>query len=373
MKRRPPYRADHVGSLLRPEAVKEARQAFAAKTMSADELADIEDDAIRSAIAKQEAAGLEVVTDGELRRSSFTGEFFSGLEGTTDVWTTPAIVPQGTGAAPIKQIRMQQVTGPLAFPEHPMLAEFRFTQQHTNAAAKMSIPAPAMLISSSRDWRGMVDRDVYPTLEALFADLVVTYRDAIAAFYKAGCRYLQFDDVNLAYFCDESWREKLKARGDDPDYLLNAWAEVSNAVLAGKPDDMFIATHICRGNFRSNWFAQGGYEPIADKLFNEFGYDGYLLEYDTERAGGFEPLRLVPRGDKVIVLGLTTTKSGALEARDAVIGRIEEASRFVDIDQLAVSPQCGFASTEEGNEISEAEQWDKLAEVVAIAREVWPN
>lgn len=368
-----PYRADTVGSLLRPEPVKRAREAVADETMSPQELTEIEDDAIRSAIAKQEAAGLQVVTDGEIRRTSFMGDFLSGLDGTTDVWTTPAIVPQGEGAAPMKPLRMQKVTGRLGFSDHPMLSHFDFVNRHTNVTAKMTIPAPAMLVSASRDWRSIVDQSVYSTLDALLADLATTYRDAVAAFYAAGCRYLQFDDVNLAYYCDASWREKLKARGDDPDVLLDAWAEVTNAALAERPDDMFVATHVCRGNFRSTWFAQGGYDPIADKLFNSFDYDGYLLEYDSDRAGSFEPLRFVPRGHKIVVLGLTTTKSGTIEDRSAVISRIEEAARFVDLDQLALSPQCGFASTEEGNEITESEQWAKLAEVVEIAQIVWPD
>ena len=368
-----PHRADHVGSLLRPNVVKQAREAVANQTISEQKLKTIEDDAIRNVIKKQEAVGLKVVTDGEIRRSSFSGDFLSGLDGTTDEWAQPGVVPKGDGAAPIKPIRIQRVTGKLGFSQHPMLAHFEFLKRNTSVTAKMTIPAPAMLISSSRDWRGIVDQSVYPTLDEMFADLASAYRDAVAAFYAAGCRYLQFDDVNLAYLCDPVWREKLKDRGDDPDYLLGAWAEVTNAAIANRPDDMFIATHVCRGNFRSNWFAQGGYEPIAEKLFTEFGYDGYLLEYDSDRAGGFEPLRFVPQGEKLIVLGLTTTKVGALEDRATIRSRIEAASHFVALDQLALSPQCGFASTEEGNVISESEQWDKLAEVVAIAREVWPD
>lgn len=339
--------------------------------MSGEELAEIENAAIAAAIARQESLGLEVVTDGEFRRSSFAGDFLSGLEGTTDVWATPGVVPQGDDAAPIRPIRIQKVTGKLGFSDHPMLSHFRFLIEHANVTAKMTIPAPAMLISSSRDWRGIVDATVYPSLNEMLADLAVTYRDAVTAFYDAGCRYLQFDDVNLAYFCDPSWRAKLLARGDDPDRMLDAWAEVTNAAVANRPADMFIATHVCRGNFRSNWFAQGGYEPIAETLFNKFDYDGYLLEYDTDRAGGFEPLRFVPRGEKIVVLGLTTTKSGALESRESIIKRIDAATRFVDLEQLALSPQCGFASTEEGNTVSESQQWEKLGEVVEIARAVW--
>jgi 5-methyltetrahydropteroyltriglutamate--homocysteine methyltransferase len=239
--------------------------------------------------------------------------------------------------------------------------------------AKMTIPSPMMLLSASRNWRQVVERSAYADIHELHSDLGVAYRGAIRAFYDAGCRYLQLDDVNLAYFCDASMREKLQARGDDPDTLLEQCIGVLSAALRDRPADMTITTHICRGNFRSTWFAQGGYEAIAEAIFNRLDYDGYFLEYDTERAGGFEPLRHVPKGRKRIVLGLVTTKAGALEAKDVLKRRVEAASRYVDVSQLCLSPQCGFASTEHGNLLSEEEQWRKLASIVELAREIWPD
>jgi 5-methyltetrahydropteroyltriglutamate--homocysteine methyltransferase len=242
---------------------------------------------------------------------------------------------------------------------------------HTRATPKITIPSPTMLVSASRDWREVVEPSAYARIEDLYADLAQAYRGTLRAFYDAGCRYLQLDDVNLAYFCDAAMREKLKARGDDPDALLEHTVRMLSTVLSDKPADMVVATHVCRGNFRSSWFAQGGYEAIAEAVFGRLNYDGYFLEYDTERAGGFEPLRFLPQGPKRVVLGLVTTKSGALEDKDAIKRRIEAASRYVALDQLCLSPQCGFASTEEGNLLSEEDQWAKLAEVVEIAREVW--
>jgi 5-methyltetrahydropteroyltriglutamate--homocysteine methyltransferase len=237
----------------------------------------------------------------------------------------------------------------------------------------MTIPSPTMLISASRDWREVIDPSAYPDIEGFYDDLVTTYRAALRAFYDAGCRYLQLDDVNLAYLCDAAMREKLRARGDDPEKMLRAWVRILSSVLADRPEDLMVTTHICRGNFRSSWFAQGGYEPIAEALFNEIDYDGYFLEYDSERAGGFEPLRFVPKGAKKVVLGLVTTKSGQLESKDLIRRRLDEASKFADLGQLALSPQCGFASTEEGNLLTEEEQWSKLAEIAAVAAEIWSD
>lgn len=372
MNKAPPFRADQVGSLLRPAVVKQAREDFANGNITAGELRAVEDAAIEALVAKQESIGIGAVTDGEIRRESWLGDFLSGLDGTETVLAVPGVVPQGTDA-PTKRIRIQTITGKLGFSEHVMLEHFGFLKKLAHVTAKMTIPAPAMLISASRDWREIIAQDVYPEIEGFYEDVGATYRAAVHAFYEAGCRYLQFDDVNLAYLCDPSWREKLQARGDDPDRMLESWVAVVNEAIADRPEDMFITTHVCRGNFRSSWFAEGGYEPIADMLLNRFDYDGYFLEYDTDRAGGFEPLRFLPKGDKAVVLGLITTKSGALENRDAIKKRIEAASKFVDIDQLCLSPQCGFASTEEGNLLAEEEQWNKLTEVVEIANEVWPD
>jgi 5-methyltetrahydropteroyltriglutamate--homocysteine methyltransferase len=372
MKETPPFRADHVGSLLRPPEIQRARARLAEGKLTHEELVAEEDRAIRRVIAKQESLGLRAITDGELRRATWMGDFLYALEGTSVVTAELPSDPQ-QGGAPRKTIKIPTVTGKIGFTDHPMLEHFRFLRDHTKAMPKLSIPAPAMIVSALRDWRDIVSSDIYPDIGELYHDLGLAYRDAVRAFYDAGCRYLQFDDVNLAYLCDSVSREKLKSRGDDPDAMLGTWVDVVNTAISDRPADLVICTHICRGNFRSRWLAEGGYEPIADALFNELDYNGYFLEYDTDRAGSFEPLRFVPKGRKFIVLGLITTKSGELENRDVIKSRIDEAARFVDIERLCLSPQCGFASTEEGNIITEDEQWAKLGEVVEIAREVWPD
>jgi 5-methyltetrahydropteroyltriglutamate--homocysteine methyltransferase len=265
------------------------------------------------------------------------------------------------------------VTGEIGFSNHPMLGHFRFVRENTKATPKMTIPAPAMMVSAARNWRQIVSRQAYADINDFYGDLGLAYRKAVKAFYDVGCRYLQFDDVNMAYLCDPNVRAQLKSRGDDPDTLLRTWVDVVNTAISNRPSDMVIATHICRGNFRSSWFASGGYEPIADVLFNQFDYDGYFLEYDSERAGGFEPLRFVPKGKKFVVLGLLTSKTGDLEDKGLIKSRIEAATRYVDLGQLCLSPQCGFSSTEHGNVLAEERQWDKLAEVVEIADEVWSD
>jgi 5-methyltetrahydropteroyltriglutamate--homocysteine methyltransferase len=371
---KPPFRADHVGSLLRPPEVKEARAKRARGEIGAGELRAVEDTAIERIVARQRAIGLRSATDGEIRRENWALDFLSGLQGTSVVIRNVAPTARGDGApATAQPMRITTVTGKLGFAAHPLLEHFKFLAAQTGVTAKMTIPSPTMLISASRDWREVVDRNAYPDIEGLYEDLATTYRTALRAFYDAGCRYLQLDDVNLAYLCDAAMREKLRARGDDPEKTLRTWVRILSSVLADRPKDLTVTTHICRGNFRSSWFAQGGYEPIADTLFNELDYDGYFLEYDSERAGGFEPLRFVPKGAKKVVLGLVTTKSGQLESKDLVRRRLEEATKHVDLGQLALSPQCGFASTEEGNLLTEDEQWSKLAEIVEIAAEVWPD
>jgi 5-methyltetrahydropteroyltriglutamate--homocysteine methyltransferase len=229
-----------------------------------------------------------------------------------------------------------------------------------------------MITTASRDWRQIVG-DAYDGLDAFYADMGAAYGQFVQAVYDAGCRYIQFDDVNMAYLCDADMRAKLASRGDDPDTLLDGWVRLINAALADKPADMTVTTHICRGNFKSQWFAQGGYEPIAERLFNDIPYDGYFLEYDNDRSGGFEPLRFLPKGDKRVVLGLMTTKTGELEDRDLIRERIEQASKIVPLDQLCLSPQCGFASHEDGNHLSEENQWAKLRQIVELAKEIWPD
>jgi 5-methyltetrahydropteroyltriglutamate--homocysteine methyltransferase len=372
MKTTPPFRAEHVGSLLRPADVRVARAERAEGKISAQQLAAVEDRAIERVVAHQEAIGLRSITDGEIRRESWAGDFLSGLDGTTTVLLDAPMPAEGQQRAEAaKPMKTAIVTGKIGFSDHPMLGHFRFVSESTKATPKMTIPAPAMMVSASRNWRQIVNREAYADINEFYGDLGLAYRKAVRAFYDVGCRYLQFDDVNLAYFCDPNTRAQLKLRGDDPDALLRTWVEVVNTAISDRPSDMVIATHICRGNFRSSWFASGGYEPIADVLFNQFDYDGYFLEYDSERAGGFEPLRFVPKGKKFVVLGLLTSKTGDLEDKGLIKSRIETATRYVDLGQLCLSPQCGFSSTEHGNVLTEEQQWDKLTEVVEIADEVW--
>lgn len=363
----PPFRAEHVGSLLRPPEVKRARAALEAGLISPDELTAAEDAAVDRLVQKQEAIGLKAVTDGEVRRRTWHGDFFAGLEGTTLV---PVTIEPEAGKPAI--VMIPAVAGRIAFRGHAMLRHFEYLAARASRMPKMTIPSPTMLVSALRDWRQVVRRDVYRDTAELYHDLGLAYRGILGAFYDAGCRYLQLDDVNLAYLCDPAVRARLRSRGDDPDALLTAWVELVNSVLAGRPDDLIVTTHVCRGNFRSTWLAEGGYEPIADALFNRFDYDGYFLEYDSERAGSFDPLRFVPAG-KFVVLGLVTTKTAEPDDRGAILERLDAAARFVAVERLGLSPQCGFASTEEGNLVDETAQWAKLATVVEIAAEVWPQ
>ncbi len=364
----PPFRADHVGSLLRPPPLKRARAEYAAGEIDMAALRDIEDRAVRDAVAAQQGLGLRAVTDGEYRRAWWHFDFLAGLDGVERVATGESLPFQGA----LTKHENIAVTGKVRFSGHYMLEHFRYLAAHSNGAvAKMTIPAPSVL--HFRGGRRSISTAVYPDLDEFFVDTAAAYRDLIAAFYAAGCRYLQFDDTVWAYLCSEKERDAARSRGDDPDPLPDRYREMINYALFNKPADMIITTHVCRGNFRSTWISEGGYEPVAETLLGGTDYDGYFLEYDSDRAGGFEPLRFVPRGDKRVVLGLITSKSGALEARDGVLRRIEEASAHVPLEQCCLSPQCGFASTEEGNVLSEDEQWTKLGLVVDIAREVWPG
>jgi 5-methyltetrahydropteroyltriglutamate--homocysteine methyltransferase len=360
----PPFRADQVGSLLRTPAIKEARAKRARGQISAADLARIEDDEICRLIRKQEEIGLRSISDGENRRAWWHYDFLGGLDGVKIVE-----VDQGLQFAGVQtKSQAPRVTGKIGFSGHPKLEHFRFLKANTRRTAKMTVPSPTAL--HYRGGRKAIDFSAYRDMEAFFFDLGTAYQKAIRAFAEAGCTYLQLDDVFLAYLCDPDQRQMLRDRGDDPDRLPRIYADLINHALAAKPAGMTITMHLCRGNFRSTFIASGGYEPIADLLFNTIDIDGYFMEFDTERAGGFEPLRFLPK-HKPAVLGLITTKSGALEERDAVKRRIEAAAKFADLGQLCLSPQCGFASTEEGNLISEDEQWAKLAMVVEIAGEVW--
>ncbi len=363
----PPFHADHVGSLLRPAAIKEARIRRAKGEIDAAALAEIEDREIARAIAKQEEIGLKAVTDGEYRRYAWMTDFLAGLDGAVEVEVK---LPASADRTDTETMRIARVTGKLGFSSHPMLDHFRYLAAHTEVTPKISIPSPSMLISVLREWREGVSAEAYPDLDEFRRDVGLAYRKAIRAFADAGCTYLQMDDCNLAYLCDPAFRERLVARGLDPDKVLDGFVEMIDAAIAEKPAGMTVATHVCRGNFRSTWFSQGGYEPVADAMFNRIGVDAYFLEYDSDRAGGFEPLRFVPES-KTIVLGLVTSKTPELEPKDTIRRRIDEAAKYVPLERLCLSPQCGFASTEHGNVLTEDQQWAKLAHVVAIAREVW--
>jgi 5-methyltetrahydropteroyltriglutamate--homocysteine methyltransferase len=361
----PPFRADHVGSLLRSAALKEARLRRERGEIDADALQEVEDREIVALIRRQQDVGLAAVTDGEYRRASWQTDFLVALDGVESYRGERKIKFQGPQPPPIL-LRLKGRLG--AFTGHPMIAHFRFVAANTKAMAKMTIPSPSSL--HFRYGRDAVPEAIYPDMEEFYRDLGATYRQVVRAFADAGCRYLQFDEVNLAYLCDPALRETVRARGDDPDALPGIYAAMINTAIADIPADMTITMHLCRGNFRSSFVASGGYEPIAAMLFNDIKVHGYFMEYDSPRAGGFEPLRLVPKG-KTVVLGLVTTKSGTLESRDDIKRRIDEAAKFIDGDQLCLSPQCGFASTEEGNTLTEAEQWRKLAMIVEIAEKVW--
>jgi len=359
----PPFRADHVGSLLRTERIKKARTQKAAGEITAEQLREIENEEIARIVEKQKEVGLQAVTDGEFRRAWWHFDFLENLDGVIGYEADSGIQfhQMQTNTHSIK------VVGKLDFSDHPMLEHFRFLRQAAGGhVAKMTIPSPSML-----HFRAEMEKGVYDDKEEFFHDLAQTYKKAIRSFYEAGCRYLQLDDTSWAYFCSEEQREQIRAKGHQPAELMELYAKTINEAIAGRPDDLRITMHICRGNFRSTWIASGGYEPVAEILFQGLNIDGFFLEYDSDRAGGFEPLRFVKRSDLQIVLGLITSKFGELENRDEVKRRIDEASRYVDMNQLNLSPQCGFASTEEGNLLTEEQQWAKLRHVVEIAEEVW--
>jgi 5-methyltetrahydropteroyltriglutamate--homocysteine methyltransferase len=361
----PPFRADHVGSLLRPAALKDARAKRERGEIDAAALKEIEDREIEKAIRKQEQIGLNAVTDGEFRRAFWNYDFLGALPGVEAYLGERKIKFEGVNPKPM----MLRVTGKLGrFETHPMLDHFKFVREHTRAVPKMTIPSPSSL--HFRYGRDAVPESIYPDMNEFYRDLGQTYAKAIRAFADAGCRYLQLDEVNFTYLCDPKLRAQVANRGDDPEQLPHVYARMINSAISDIPPDMTISMHLCRGNFRSTFVASGGYEPVAEILFNEIGVHGYFMEYDSERAGGFEPLRFVPKG-KTIVLGLVTSKSGRLESKDELKRRIDEAAKFVPLDQLCLSPQCGFASTEEGNILSEDEQWAKLARIVEVAQEVW--
>jgi 5-methyltetrahydropteroyltriglutamate--homocysteine methyltransferase len=361
----PPFRADHVGSLLRTAPLKEARLKRERGEIDAAALKAVEDREIDKVIKKQEEIGLKAVTDGEFRRAFWNYDFLGALDGAEAYLGERKIKFQGVNPKPM----MMRVTGKLGgFSGHPMLEHFKFVKEHTRATPKMTIPSPSSM--HFRYGRDAVPESIYPDMDEFYRDLGQSYRKAVRAFADAGCRYLQLDEVNFAYLCDPKLREQVANRGDDPAKLPAIYAGMINAAISDVPSDMTIAMHLCRGNFASTFDASGGYEPVAEILFNTINVHGYFMEYDSDRAGGFEPLRFVPKG-KTVVLGLVTSKSGRLEPKDELKRRIDEASKYVPLDQLCLSPQCGFASTEEGNVLAEDEQWAKLRMIVELAEEVW--
>ena len=365
MRTKPPFRADHVGSLLRPVPLKEARAKREKGEITADQLKAVEDREIEAVIKKQEGVGLKSVTDGEFRRAFWNYDFLGKLDGVEAYLGERKIAFQGVQPKPM----MLRVIGKLGgYTPHPMIEHFKFVQAHTKATPKMTIPSPSSL--HFRYGRAAVPETIYPDMNDFYNDLGTSYRKAVRAFADAGCRYLQLDEVNFTYLCDPELRKHVTQRGDDPAQLPAIYARMINAAISDIPADMTITMHLCRGNFQSTFVASGGYEPVAEVLFNTIKVNGYFMEYDSARAGGFEPLRLVPKG-KTVVLGLVTSKSGTLESKDELKRRIDEAAKFVDIDQLCLSPQCGFASTEEGNILTEEQQWAKLRMIVELSEEVW--
>jgi 5-methyltetrahydropteroyltriglutamate--homocysteine methyltransferase len=367
---KPPFRADHVGSLLRPAVLKQARAQRERGEITAEELKTIEDREIEAVIRKQEEAGLRSVTDGEFRRAFWNYDFLGQLDGVEAYLGERKIKFQGLQPKPM----MLRVTGKLGgYRAHPMIEHFKFVAAHAKATTneatpKMTMPSPSSL--HFRYGRDAVPVEIYPDMDDFYRDLGEGYRKVLRAFSDAGCRYLQLDEVNFTYLCDPKLRAFVANRGEDPETLPHVYARMINAALSDVAPDVTKAMHLCRGNFQSTFVASGGYEPVADILFNEINIDAYFMEYDSDRAGGFAPLRFVPKG-KMVVLGLVTSKSGALESKDELKRRIDQAARYIDLDQLCLSPQCGFASTEEGNILAEDEQWAKLRRIVEVADEVW--
>jgi len=363
----PPFRADHVGSLLRPPALLAARRQRRNGEISSDDLRQIEDTYVRDVVAKEEAVGLKSITDGEFRRTYFHIDFLERLQGVTVSGGIETRFKSQTGEVNFAPPSLA-VTGKLRHVSDIQKPDFEFLKSVAGQTPKVTIPSPTMV--HFRGGRKTIDIEAYPEMSEFFEDLAQCYRDEIDSLYRAGCRYIQLDDTNLAYLCDPKLRAGARERGHDPDQLPRAYAALINAVIDRRTKDLTVAVHLCRGNFKSAWVAEGGYEPVAEVLFNELNVDAYFLEYDDERAGDFRPLRFVPKG-KTVVLGLVTTKIGELEARDDLVRRVNEAGRFMPMEQMCLSPQCGFSSTVEGNQITEDDQWAKLRLVVETAREIW--
>ena len=363
-----PFRADHVGSLLRPPELKAARERAARGDMRPEALRELEDQFIREAIDLQEQAGLLGITDGEFRRAIWHVDFLTGFDGIDATRSNYAIKFQGKDGEISETSSMMIVTGKVRRSKPVMIDHFRFLKESTSRTPKFCIPAPTYM--HLRGGRKVVDRSIYPDVEEFWSDIVKAYREEIADLVAAGCSYLQLDDVSFAFLCDEHIRDQVSHDGEDPKSLPAKYARIINSLIADRPAPLRVTLHTCRGNHDSMWMASGGYEAIADALFNIADVDGFFLEYDTERAGGFEPLRFVPKGKKV-VLGLVSTKESIVESKDVLKRRIDEAAKFIPLDQLCLSPQCGFASSAPGNRISVDVERRKLALIVDVAREVW--
>jgi len=360
---KPPFRADQVGSLLRPPELREVRAKVKRGEISAEQLRQVEDAAIREAVDRQQAIGLEAITDGEFRRDWWHVDFLTGFEG-VESYAAPLVVGFHDTE---EQPPMLRVTGKVRRARPVFVDSFRFLKQSTQRTAKQTIPAPAML--HMRPGRAGINREAYPDLEEFWRDVALAYRAEIRDLAAAGCTYLQLDDTSFAYLCDEKFCASMRERGDDPARLVRIYADAINAALADRPAGMTVTMHTCRGNFKSTWVAAGGYEPVVEALFSA-AVDGFFMEFDSERAGDFAPLRFAPK-DKKIVLGLVTTKVGQLEDKDTLKRRIDAAARYVPLENLCLSPQCGFSSTHHGNTLSYEEQWRKLERIVEVANEVW--
>jgi 5-methyltetrahydropteroyltriglutamate--homocysteine methyltransferase len=364
---RPPFRADHVGSFLRPRRLLEARDRRQKGELSQEGLRAVEDDANREIVKNQEDVGLQGITDGEFRRTYFHIDFLEQLGGVrTDV---PVTIRKPDGSEELAPPVMR-VVDKVRHVKDIQRADFEFLKSQVSAGhtPKVTIPSPTML--HFRGGRAGISREHYPDLEPFYQDVANAYGDELRSLSEAGCTYVQMDDTNLAYLCDDKMREAARSRGDDPDELPHRYAGFINRVVAQKPAGMTLCVHLCRGNFKSTWAAQGGYEPVAEALLSEMQVDGYFLEYDDARSGDFRPLRFLPKG-KTVVLGLVTTKLGQLESKDDLKRRIDEASTFAPLEQLCLSPQCGFSSTVHGNAIAVEAQRAKLRLVVEVAEEVW--
>ena len=365
----PPFRADHVGSLLRPPELLKAREDHAGGRIDDGELRGAEDEAIRGVVKLQEDAGLQSATDGEFRRASWHMDFIYSLDGVSKAEDDLTVhFKNDEGEIDFTPAALK-VDGKLGVSETIFGEDFKFLQQTVNGVTpKLTIPSPSMV--HYRGGAAAIDPDVYADQDEFWRDLTSAYAEQVRRVGELGCTYLQFDDTSLAYLNDPKQREQMSERGEDAEHLHESYIRHINEALEGRPEGMTVTTHMCRGNFRSSWAAEGGYDFVAEALFGELGVDGFFLEYDDDRSGTFEPLRFVPK-DKQVVLGLVTTKRGELEDKDTLKRRIEEASKYVDVDQLCLSPQCGFSSTVEGNALSQEQEIAKLRLIVETAQEVW--